>query len=477
MLTLSLNSNTTRYVAENGSDDGPGTADHPWATINHAAQQVTAGETVVVRGGRYELSGQVRLKNSGRPGAWITFIGSSGEQPVLDAHSIPRSALLEGPLDNGVFQIEGVSYIRVINLAIIDSHDAGIAVRDSSNIDLINNSTNGTFSSGIAVWDTNHQGNATRHIRVLGNSVTRATTRTLAPADFTLQNEAPHEAISIGGAVDFEVAYNHVYGSDKEGIDIKETSQNGTVHHNLVHNVARQGIYVDAWFGELKDVEIYSNIVHDCEGAGLALSVENGKSDQNIKIHNNIIFDNAGSGLYFSGWGANNLRRDITIENNDFYHNGYGPPKPGQSYYWLTGGLYLFSTNVRDIAIKNNIFSENAGFQIGYSDLFPNESGTWQAAARLKRITVNSNLIDGKNDISSPIESEYPPGGVKIFGLNGLHPILGNPLFKDPASQDFTLRDGSAAAAGNFPIGVYPSGSKPNTWWKQDFPPSLVRTH
>ena len=46
--------------------------------------------------------------------------------------------------------------------------------------------------------------------------------------------EPPHEALSIGGAVDFEVAYNHVYDSDKEGIDIKETSKRGKVHHNLV---------------------------------------------------------------------------------------------------------------------------------------------------------------------------------------------------------------------------------------------------
>ncbi len=36
----------------NGTDDGPGTAERPWATINHAADKAVAGDTVVVRGGR-----------------------------------------------------------------------------------------------------------------------------------------------------------------------------------------------------------------------------------------------------------------------------------------------------------------------------------------------------------------------------------------------------------------------------------------
>ena len=152
---LFVNADATHFVAVNGSDDGPGTIDRPWATINHAAEQAGPGDTIVVRGGQYVLHAQVRVRNSGRSNAWITFMGYSGEGPILDAQLIPRSALVQGGLDNGAFQVEGISHIRVANLTVINSHDAGFTVRDSSNIDLINNSTNGTFSSGIAVWDTN----------------------------------------------------------------------------------------------------------------------------------------------------------------------------------------------------------------------------------------------------------------------------------------------------------------------------------
>ena len=243
---ISLTIDRAYFVSPDGSDDGPGSTEHPWATINHAAERAEAGDTVLVRGGRYVLSAQVRPRNSGRSDAWITFMGYPGEQPVLEAQSLQYSSLRSKGLDNGAFQIEGVDYIRVANLGIINSHNAGFTIRDSSNIDLINNSTKETFSSGIAVWDTDHDDKGTQHIRILGNTITRATTWDLIPENTVKHGEPPHEALSIAGAVDFEVAYNHIYGSDKEGIDIKETSKRGKIHHNLVHNVKRQGIYIDA---------------------------------------------------------------------------------------------------------------------------------------------------------------------------------------------------------------------------------------
>ena len=473
---LFVNAGATHFVAVNGSDEGPGTVDRPWATINHAAEQAGPGDTVVVRGGQYVLHAQVRVRNSGRSNAWITFMGYPGEDPILDAQVIPRSALVNEGLDNGAFQIQGVSHIRVVNLTVINSHDAGFTVRDSSNIDLINNSTNGTFSSGIAVWDTNHEGKRTKYIRILGNTIIKATTLDLAPPDLPRGAAPPHEALSVGGAVDFEVAYNLLYDGGKEGIDIKETSKRGKVHHNLVHNVDRQGIYVDAWFGEIGDVEIFSNVIHDCRGAGLVLSVENGQSVENVNIHSNLIFNNDGSGLYFSRWGVNYPRRNILINNNVFYHNGYGTPKAGQTYYWMTGGLYLYSNNLRDIRISNNIFSNNRGFQIGYSDLFLKDYRSWQVVAREHNIEINGNLIDGRNTIDTAIESGgNPEDRVKIYAVSGSQAIFGDPLFKDLTNQDFTPRRGSPAAATRVAVGAYTPGSRSKLWWKRDFPPRLLQ--
>ena len=469
-----LNQGVKHFVAVNGSDSGPGTANQPWATINYAAIQVEAGDSIVVRGGHYILTAQIRLCNSGRSDAWITFVGYPGEEPILDAQMVQHSSLAPTGLDNGAFQIEGVSYIRVANLTIINSHDAGFTIRDARNIDLINNSTKGTFSSGIAVWDTSHDDKSTEHIRIIGNSIAKATTWDFASDNMLKRGEAPHEALSIGGAVNFEIAYNHVYDSDKEGIDIKETSKRGKVHHNFVHNVHGQGIYVDAWIGTISDIEIYSNVVCDC-GAGLVISVENGKSVEQVNIHNNLIFNNMGSGLYFSRWGADGPRSNIQITNNTFYHNGYGPPSAGQTYYWMTGGLYLYSTNVSGISITHNIFSDNRGFQIGYSELLVKNKRSWRAVTLEQKIQISENLIHGSNRIDSPVRSGgYPSDRVNIYAVNGDRAMFGSPLFKDRGKQDFTLRRGSPAAIGGVAAGAYVPEESAQFWWKRNFPPPRV---
>jgi hypothetical protein len=461
------------FVAIDGSDTGPGTADLPWATVSHASEKAVAGDTVIVHGGHYFLDAPIRLIHSGEADDWISYIGYPGEVPILDAQSIRLPA--EVSQDNGAFQIEGVSYVRVANITVINSHAAGFTIRDSSDIELINNRTEGTFSSGIAVWDTNHDDRGTERIRIIGNTIIKATTWDLAPAGVPHQGEPPHEALSVGGAIEFEIAYNHVLDSDKEGIVIKETSKRGKVHHNLVEKLARQGIYVGSYFGEVSDIELYANVVRDCHGAGFVLSVEDGDPTERINFHDNLVFDNDGSGVYFSRWGVENVRRNIQISHNIFYHNGYGAPSAGQQYYWHTGGIYLYSANIFDISISYNIFSNNNGFQIGYSDLFLKNGRSWRTEADKHNIVIEHNLIFGANP-SSPIES----GGnafdrVKIYAADGDGEIFGDPLFRDPASQDFSLPKNSPAFSAHIFSEKDPPSILSENWWKEKFPPKLIK--
>jgi parallel beta-helix repeat protein len=433
----------------------------------------SAGDTIVVRAGHYVLSAQVRVHNSGRPHAWISFAGIPGENVVLDANKINGPS--EGALNNGALQIEHVSYIRISNLTVINSHDAGITVRDSSDIELINNKTDGSFSSGIAVWDTSHDDRNTWRIRVIGNTISHANTWELAPSDYRRRGEPPHEALSIGGAIDFEVAYNHVVSNDKEGIVIKETSKHGRVHHNLVEQLNRQGIYVGSNFGAVEDIDIYSNVVHNCKGAGFALSVEDGQPVEGVNFHNNLLFDNDGSGIYFSRWGAENIRRKIIIADNIIYHNGIGRPAAGQSYYWQPGGIYLYSRKVFDVSIERNILSENHGFQIGFSELFLKTVRTWQAVERRQKINIRRNLLFSHEAFRPSIEG----GGsstdqVKIYAVSGDKPIIRDPQFEDPAKMDFRLRPNSPAREMSNLVGPLPEKGYSPAWWKRNFPPSFA---
>jgi len=71
-------------VAQNdsrASDDGPGSSDSPWKTMAKAANVVTAGDTVVVRGGIYRES--VVVKTSGTAQQPIRFTAAPGERVVL----------------------------------------------------------------------------------------------------------------------------------------------------------------------------------------------------------------------------------------------------------------------------------------------------------------------------------------------------------------------------------------------------------
>jgi hypothetical protein len=74
----------TYFVApdsQGGSDLSPGTSALPWATLQHAADTVQAGDTVIVRPGNYE---GFMLQSSGTPLAPITFSALDGARVIFD---------------------------------------------------------------------------------------------------------------------------------------------------------------------------------------------------------------------------------------------------------------------------------------------------------------------------------------------------------------------------------------------------------
>lgn len=466
------------YVSPLGNDENDGSSSSPWATISHAAHVLGAGETVYVREGIYTLQEQIRASHSGTETAWITYRAFPGDRVILDANAIPVAPPSGEPPyahDQGAFQLEDVAYIKVIGLEIRNSHNSGITVRNSHHIELYNNTIEDTFSPGIGIWHSMDQS-------VIGNTVINANAREMAgfPNDFS---ETPHEAISLGSVENFEVAYNLVQNGQKEGIDIKEASQSGTVHHNYVHHMMRQGLYVDSWNGELKNVDVYNNVVHDCKGAGFAISVEGGAIAEKIHFHHNLLYNNWGTGIFFSTWGNDGLRRNIAIDHNTVHHNGYGQPNPGDNFFWITGGLYLFSTNLQGVEINNNIFSKNAGFQIGYSDRYLQNNATIEDIFNHKNITIDQNLIFGANSSTHPIYAGWAPDSyANIYGINGTSAMLGEPHFIDPESGNFYRQPSASPQAINsagepqLEVGAFSQAEKPNLWWQHDFPPRFVDT-
>ncbi|MFC1878419.1 right-handed parallel beta-helix repeat-containing protein [Chloroflexota bacterium] len=380
------------YVSPSGSDDNPGTEVEPWLTIQKAADTLEAGETVYIRAGTYHES--VQPKNTGVEGAYITYTAYPGEQVTIDGSGVSLDEW------SGLIEIFGLIFIKVSGLRLVNSADAGILVDECGDIVIEDNYIYNTVSSGIGVWSSHG-------IIIDGNEVELA------------NNDGEQENITVAVTDNFQVRYNHVHhggpGSNGgEGIDAKDGSSNGKVYGNYVHHLTRVGIYVDAWDKHTYNIDVYDNLVHDIGDEGFMISSEAGGLLENVRVFNNIAYHNRWNGLAISGCcsdlSGSHPMKNIQVVNNTFYDNGWDE--------W-GGGIYSDNPDVENVLVRNNIVSQNLGFQIMLE------------GAPASEFTIDHNLIDG-----------YRGEDGEIYGSDY---IEGDPLFVNPGEADFHLQESSPA--------------------------------
>lgn len=336
------------WVGPDGSDENPGTAGRPLASPSAALAKAQPGDRVVLKGGEYKLPAFLRITQKGAPDRWTVVEAAPGERPILDFAQVKPERWTEA----GAVGFHEAAYVRLRGIEVRNSHSSAIMVNTGCRfIDIVDCRTNGSFAPGIGAWNS-------ENVRIVGNVVTRAND----PA-YRLwgdpNQECPHEAISIAGIKGFEAAWNVVHDSIKEGIDVKEVSANGVVHHNYIRNLHRQALYVDAWFGRLHDVSFISNIAHDCQW-GMVVSVEGkGSRLDNVAIKHNILFRHVASGIYFGTWGTNGPRTGIVIASNTVVDCG----KRG---HWAgsTGSIDLRASNSHQILVERNLCVNGGAYQI-----------------------------------------------------------------------------------------------------------------
>ena len=78
------------YVAPNGNDGDDGSKNNPWKTMQHSVNQLSPGDTLYLRGGRYSGEDQVvaEIYVAGTAGEPITIRNYSGETPVLSGTKV-----------------------------------------------------------------------------------------------------------------------------------------------------------------------------------------------------------------------------------------------------------------------------------------------------------------------------------------------------------------------------------------------------
>ncbi|MBN2056641.1 right-handed parallel beta-helix repeat-containing protein [bacterium] len=119
---------TDYYVAVDGDDNAAGTGAQPWATINHAAAVVIAGDVVHVLAGTYVQT--ARFTSPGQPGAPIRF---QAEGTVLvDADGEDWGLFVDGYEDN-----EG-RWVELVGFSVTGAARGGIRVSWAEHVTIRN---------------------------------------------------------------------------------------------------------------------------------------------------------------------------------------------------------------------------------------------------------------------------------------------------------------------------------------------------
>lgn len=386
------------------------------------------GDTLFFHKGEYFLDNSIKPVNSGTRENWIVIRNFPGQRVIFNGarfQSDPETGRSLTRSRTGLITIRNVEYVDIIGLEVRNSHNIGIVVRDTTtrNIRIQHCRSHGSYNSGIALWYA-------VNCVIEYSEITGANDQELRTVE-RLRREAPHEALTIAGAKYFEVRFNHIHDCFKEGIDCKEVSSKGIIHHNLIHDMERQGLYLDSWFGLLHDVEVHSNIVFYCEW-GLAISGEGRNSRmQNIWVHHNLLAENRASGLLFGVWGNDELRENINIFNNTISGNGSPSHWAGK-----TGGIDIRSGNLKDVLIINNILSGNWAFEIA-SFARPD---TAAEALKRRNIAISNNLITRTKEIK-----EEKKLFNQVYAFTPDETIIANPGFENPGLMKYGLKENSPA--------------------------------
>ena len=454
---------TTYYVNNNwlgASDSNSGLADTnttAWKTIDHGLSTVTAGDTVIIRGGPYNEA--ATLDHSGTAGNIIQIIGEGN--PIMDSSNTKNNA----------FYADNKDYFTIKGFTIKNYRESAFRIDSYSSLDYITLSDNVMDNIGEKCFNLDFYGGSFpgwNYLTISNNTITNS------------GNGWPSHAFFIVGGYNVLVRNNTVDNFDGVGIEFGSPgTKNNTVENNIFTNITEhaiwgvgnnhivrsntistntRGVVFDAPGSNCQVVnneillkgtntqaliEIYegndyfyigNNTGHttnprtgafrDIRMKGNHHIIENNKlydgcwyevavgsnvtfrynfiedghiaigiSTSSIKIDNNIIIDPDNYGIWVTASGSS-----LTINNNVFYSSSYDAIMVGASY--------------SSVSIKNNIFSEITGYCVN------------RGAGSL---TVSYNDV-------------WNCGSPAFSGVTATNTLQQNPQFADASNYDFHLK-------------------------------------
>jgi PKD repeat protein len=335
----------TFYVSSSGSDSASGTATSPWKTLQHAADLVQAGDTVIVRAGTYA---GFQITTDGTASKPITFKADPGVLVNAKQASVSSSA--------GAINIEGADYIIIdgfnVTLATYGSVRANIRSVENTGVIIRNNTIDNASWWGI----------------LTGNSAN------LLIENNTITNTQIQHGIYVGNSADNPIIRgNYVANSRGAGIQInadKDLPGDGIISNALVEgNTLINNARMEAASINLNGVEdsrILNNVIVSPYRNGIAMYQDNqtAGTKRNLVAFNTII-GSAWYAISISGQGST----DNKIFNNILFSQGWG-----SSY---RGGLGV--ENITGLQSDNNILVGRVNRDPADTESPSESAAQWQA--------------------------------------------------------------------------------------------------
>ena len=388
----------TYFVASNGNDANSGTKEFPFASLTKAAAVSIAGDTILIRGGLYQMSSTISLGSSSKSGTatnYYNVFAYPGEKPVFD---FSKQVSSDGIKVNGNYW-----YLKGIESR-YSTHN-GIAVNGSYNI-----------IENCVVHDNKNSG------MQFGNG---ASYNKIINCDSYYNFDPPSGGNADGFAPKLDVGTgNYFYGC--------RAWQNSD----------------DGWDGYLRPADNVTTIIENCwsfmngylkdgnqiaTGNGNGFKMGGGDSSNkdslrhNVTIKNSLCFDNR-----VKGYDQNNDRGSMILLNCTGFRNGsYNFSIPGNyrvtSIATVKNCISFLSQGVNFInkVIQSNN-SWSATYNVTEADFLsidttgvrgPRKADGSLPELKFLRLASTSGLIDIGTDVGLPFSGKAPDLGAYEYGL------------------------------------------------------------
>ncbi|MES2431763.1 MAG: right-handed parallel beta-helix repeat-containing protein [Bacteroidota bacterium] len=453
----------TYYASPSGG--GTGTKADPCSFSSGLSKLTTAGDTLYMRDGVYNLSAKVSINKSGTASARICIMAYPGEHPILDFSTEPYSSS-----NPGISLSTTSSYMHIKGLVVRYAGDNGI-INNGSNTIIENCEFYGNCDTGLQhkFGGNNLIINCDSHDNFDYESVEGA-------------------ALNYGGNADgfADKQYSNVnpntyigcraWGNSDDGWDFFQKIgssvmkncicyRNGPVTYNMVNHP--RYLTDKAWFDQFANLAAYPNYGN---GNGFKLGGD-------FTTHNVTAIRCLAVGNRVRGFDQNNNYGTMTITNCSSYQNGYnyGFGNNGGGTLIIRNCVSLSSTNnnafnAKFVTNTNNSWNK-AGITMNSSDFVSldtsliltlrNADGSYTTT--FMNLVNGSDLIDAGIYVGVEYAGNFPELGYYEYGVIDKFPpivtsqnttqsiLLGNPI----VNITFTWSGGATGLdTANIPPGI-----------------------